>query len=195
MGDAFKRFPIPFQPAVEVPNTAGDTRLLGTDLDAMHLHGPVHVGLLRAGAAILVRTVDAKRLLEHPPPPAQPARAATTGWMTYKSLPRGTVPRRSSRCPPPCPAHSGSKSPRSSRCGRPRQRCRPLRTRSVNRHRKGTPHRRPKGTPLVGLDRRCPPARRRRRRADGQRRRPCVTGVDGVGVRACRRRFGKAARA
>jgi len=41
---------------------------------------------------------------------------------------------------------------------------------SVNRHWKGTPYRRPRGTPLVGSDRRCPLARSRRRRDNGQRR-------------------------
>lgn len=46
------------QPAVEVPNAAGDAR---------HLRGSVQVRLLRAGAAALVLAVDAKSLLQHPP--------------------------------------------------------------------------------------------------------------------------------
>jgi len=51
---------------------------------------------------------------------------------------------------------------------------------------KGDPLSASKRDPCDGLDRRCPLARSRRRRGDGQRRHRCLTHVDGVGVRACR---------
>jgi hypothetical protein len=53
------------QPAAEILNAAEDARLLGTGFDIKHLHRPVHVGILRKGTAILVRTVDAKPLQRH----------------------------------------------------------------------------------------------------------------------------------